>query len=148
MNEIVNEIIRFDGEHAFLSNFFIHPVIYDGRRWMTSEHAYQASKAVFVEQREEIAMARTPGVAKRLGAKIVKREDWEDVKVSVMMAVLEAKFACPDMEALLLKTGNKTLVEGNLHHDTFWGVDIRTRVGKNMLGKLLMQIREEKRSFI
>lgn len=147
MIQIVNEIPEFQGHNRFLSNFYIHPVIYDGRRWMSSEHAYQAAKAVIVEQREEIAMAPSPSIAKRLGSKVAKREDWIDVRVSVMKDVLEAKFSDPLLEIMLLSTGNLKLIEGNLHGDTFWGVDMRKRVGQNMLGRLLMQLREEKRSF-
>ena len=147
MIETANEILTFDGPHYFLSNFYPQPIIFDGRRWATSEHAYQAAKAIIVEQREEIAAASTPGVAKRLGKKAVLREDWEAVKAPIMRAILEAKFSIPKLREMLLSTGNLRLIEGNTWGDTFWGVDIRSRVGQNMLGKLLMGIREEIRSF-
>ena len=41
----------------------------------------------------------------------------------------------------LLETGDKPLLEGNLHKDIFWGIDSKTREGENHLGKLLMELR-------
>ncbi len=34
-------------------------------------------------------------------------------------------------------------MEGNWWGDIFWGVDVTSQIGQNMLGKLLMQVREE-----
>lgn len=141
------EIATFDGKYRFLSNFFICPVWFEGRLWPTSEHAYQAAKTLVPLEQQTIYEAKTPGVAKKLGKSVTLREDWKDVRVSIMHRILLAKFALPEMEELLLSTGNLKLIEGNTWNDTFWGVDIRTRVGQNMLGRLLMQIREEKMSF-
>lgn len=44
-----------------------------------------------------------------------------------------------------LSTGDAELVEGNTWNDTWWGVNATTGKGKNMLGRLLMQVREELR---
>ena len=41
----------------------------------------------------------------------------------------------------LVETGTEELVEGNDWGDTYWGVCKGT--GKNMLGKILMEVREE-----
>lgn len=147
MPDFITEIPEFQGKYRFLSNFYIHPIEFDGRRWATSEHAYQAAKAVIVEQREEIAAAPTPGVAKRLGGVVACREDWKKVRVPIMKSILEAKFSIPKLREMLLSTGKLMLIEGNAHGDTFWGVDIRSRVGHNMLGKLLMQIRDDELYF-
>jgi hypothetical protein len=38
------------------------------------------------------------------------------------------------------------LVEGNRWGDQFWGVDLRTGLGENHLGKILMKVRDELRS--
>ena len=140
-------IMEFRGEYAFLSNFYAHPVQWQGRNWKTSEHAYQAAKTLIPEEIETIFQAATPGKAKRLGQAITLRGDWEEVKVGMMHSILEAKFSNPELEERLLSTRNLKLFEGNYWGDTFWGVDIRTMKGKNMLGKILMQIREDKMSF-
>jgi hypothetical protein len=49
----------------------------------------------------------------------------------------------------LLNTGDEELVEGNTWNDTFWGCTRKTDgawKGNNMLGKLLMEIRENYRA--
>jgi len=102
---------------------------------------------------EQIWAAPSPGKAKRLGRRkedggiITLRSDWKDIRVAVMLRILETKFAIPALEQMLLDTGELKLVEGNIWNDTFWGVDIRTGEGQNRLGRLLMQIREDKLYF-
>lgn len=147
METTITKVREFRGEHAFLSNFFPCPIIYEGRLWLTSEHAYQAAKTIIPDEIEQIFNAATPGKAKRLGRTITICDDWNDIRIDVMSEILEAKFAIPELEEKLLSTGNIKLLEGNTWGDTFWGVDINTGIGQNMLGKLLMRIREDKRSF-
>lgn len=141
-------IWEFDGEHAFLSNFFPQPIKLWGKRWPTSEHAYQAAKTLDAGEREKIRLAGTPGKSKRMGRHIALRPDWESVKVGIMREVLRAKFAVPDMRDRLLATGSARLVEGNTWNDRIWGM-VQGRdgswQGQNLLGKLLMEIRTELR---
>ena len=70
----------------------------------------------------------------------------EDVKVNAMRTVTEAKFdQHPNLRAKLIKTNGHTLFYINTWEDTFWGVkvtDTRTYVGKNWLGRILMDLRE------
>lgn len=142
------EISSFRGEHSFLSNFFVHPFVYDGVTWMTSEHTYQAAKTCLNDPvgREIIRQAETPGKAKCLGRTIKIRPDWEEVKVPVMRAILKAKFSNPVLAAKLIATGDLELVEGNSWGDREWGC-VRDEdgdwAGKNLLGKLLMEIRSQ-----
>lgn len=140
-------MMYFSGDYAFLSNFYRSPVSYDGRTWKTVEHAYQAAKTNIESEKEAIRNAELPNKAKRMGKSVTMRSDWDYVKVGVMEELLRLKFDIPELEALLVATGNLPIVEGNYWGDTFWGVDINTGIGKNMLGKLLMMIREEKISF-
>ncbi len=93
--------------------------------------------------RELIRRCERPGDAKRL-ARLHRdqiRPDWDSVKTSVMLTVLRAKFAIPYLRNLLLKTGTAELVEDS-PFDSFWGIGHDGK-GQNMLGRLLMQIREE-----
>jgi ribA/ribD-fused uncharacterized protein len=140
-------IDSFTGEFAFLSNFSPHEVAFEltaGNFVIvpTVEHAFAASKTRMTDRRLEIISAPTPGKAKRIGRKVVLREDWENIKLSVMEELLRDKFSRHDALAdKLVATGNQELIEGNHWHDTFWGVC--NGIGENMLGKLLMDLRDE-----
>lgn len=145
----------FEGEFAFLSNFFDSPIEFiavDGSKQTapTVEHYFQASKAMFAEEQKAIVNAPTPGKSKRLGRHCLLRPDWEDVKDSIMREALVKKFADPTLRKMLLKTGDAKLVEGNHWCDNEWGncscEKCKHIQGKNKLGKLLMEIREEIRN--
>lgn len=140
-------IDRFDGEYSFLSNFSASPFYIDYILFPTMEHYFQASKAIDQNDYLRIASASTPGKAKRLGRQIQLRPDWEEVKDEVMLIGLRKKFANPELRNLLLTTGDEELVEGTTWHDNEWGNCTCPRCknipGKNKLGKLLMQVREE-----
>jgi ribA/ribD-fused uncharacterized protein len=137
---------QFTGDYRFLSNFYEgpEPVAWLGFECRTAEHACQASKASRDSDREMIALASTPGQAKRAGRNIELRSDWEDVKLDVMRRVLAVKFA-PDtaLSILLTSTGDRLLIEGNTWNDRFWGVC--KGQGRNWLGHLLMARRAELR---
>ena len=61
-----------------------------------------------------------------------------------MEEIVRAKFTQnPKLKEQLLSTGDAILIERNTWNDRYWGVDIRSGVGKNHLGKILMKIRSE-----
>ena len=60
-----------------------------------------------------------------------------------MYDLLKRKFEIPELRDLLLATGEQELIEGNHWGDVYWG-KVGDK-GKNMLGRLLMLIREELR---
>ena len=143
-------IDRFDGEHAFLSNFFEGPlpVVLKGREFRTAEHAYQACKTADPTEQATIQAAETPGQAKRLGSQASLRPGWDDMKVRVMTSIIQAKFApTTELAHKLMLTGGQQLVEGNTWGDRFWGCEIEpaggpgTWVGRNELGRILMEHR-------
>jgi len=134
-------IDNFSGPYGFLSNFFPAPITFDGIRYPTSEHAFQAAKTLDQEERKRIAEEPSPGRAKRLGQKVTLRPGWDGMRVAVMEKLLRAKFSYPELRDQLLDTGDAELIEGNVWKDKFWGVC--GGVGENQLGKLLMKIRDE-----
>lgn len=136
-------IDSFDGEFAFLSNFYEQPnLITDEMNiaYPTVEHYFQAAKTLDKNERKRISILETPGKAKRAGRHVKLRSDWEEVKTDIMRRALMKKFSDPLMRKKLLETGDAELVEGNYWGDTCWGVC--NGVGENRLGKLLMGIRE------
>lgn len=133
-------IRRFAGEYEFLSNFYYSPMIVSGNKYATLEHAYQAMKTTDPGWRVQIGFAAMPGKAKRLGREAPMRPGWDGMKVNVMRTLIKAKFADPELRALLLATGDRLLVEGNSHGDRYWGQV--AGVGENWLGRLLMEERQ------
>jgi ribA/ribD-fused uncharacterized protein len=138
----VKEVIdRFFGKYRFLSNFFPAKVFLDGIEFPSVEHAYQAAKN-FDTNRRLMFVNLTSAEAKREGQKTVKRPDWEEVKYGIMLNLVREKFTRnSDLKDKLLGTGSAELIEGNTFGDRVWG--ICKGVGKNLLGKILMQVREE-----
>jgi ribA/ribD-fused uncharacterized protein len=126
------------------SNFSNHPFKLDGVEWPTSEHYFQAQKFENEEYREKIRTTASPMIAARLGRsrRETLRSDWEEVKDEVMLRALKAKFgAYPQLKTLLLGTGKEELVE-QTSNDYYWGCGTDGS-GKNMLGILLMRLRDE-----
>ena len=70
------------------------------------------------------------------------RQDWEEVKDKVMLQALRMKFSQnPEISKELLATGDAILIE-HTRNDDYWA-DGGDGSGKNKLGLLLMQVREE-----
>ena len=133
-------IDSFEGEYAFLSNYYPCEVIFDGIRYQSSEAAYQAQKCAYPSVRKEF-VGLTADEAKKKGRAVRIREDWEDIKNHVMVDVLLEKFKQhPELAKRLADTGNEELIEGNTWGDTYWGRC--NGVGMNLLGQMLQIIRE------
>lgn len=136
---------RPTGRHGFLSNFYEGRAIeaeIDGERLVarTAEALFQAAKfPAGSEARRAVLAAPTPKRAKALGQQRGMRADWDEVRVDVMRAVLRAKFTDPEMRTNLLATGTAELVEAS-PFDVYWGTGADGS-GRNMLGRLLMELR-------
>lgn len=135
-------VSMFRGEYGFLSNFYECEIVYGSLKFRCVESAYQALKSKDFEVRKMFE-SLNGSESKSLGRKIKLREDWNEIKVDVMRYLLRIKFKNKELRDKLLKSGNEELVEGNWWNDKFWGVSLKDGKGKNMLGKLLMEIREE-----
>ena len=144
-------IDSFTKENNFLSNFFASRIEWKERVWPTVEHVFQAEKAVLDAEKDLIHAATSPTKAKRLGRKVHRQPDWADIKAGVMHDVVKEKFSQNTYLAQqLLDTGVAELIEGNRWHDNEWGdcmcdqcADIK---GENLLGQILMRVRDELRA--
>jgi ribA/ribD-fused uncharacterized protein len=153
---MVHVIDQFDGtDYAFLSNFYASPIIWtpasNGRlsnhrlAWPTVEHAYQAAKLDpelpdLLDRLADFQLARNAGMVKKLGKAIALRPDWDDVKIDIMRSLVILKFhTFAHLRQKLMATGDAELIEGNWWGDVFWG--ICRGVGRNELGKLLVEVR-------
>lgn len=75
-----------------------------------------------------------------MGKAVPLRDDWDEIKVSIMQTLVYLKFVKnKELRDLLLATEPEHLEEGNTWGDTFWGVC--KGEGKNLLGRILMDIR-------
>lgn len=148
-------------ENGWASNFYRRaPFTVDGVYYPTSEHYFQAHKFDDRFFSELVAEQSTPGKAAFLGRQkttgrfpwqkelieaineypVTIRPDWEHVKDQVMYDALCAKFTQnEDVRHKLLETTGR-LVE-HTPRDSYWG-DGGDGSGKNMLGKLLVRLRD------
>lgn len=141
----------FTGRYTFLSNFYIYPIVWRDRVLMSAEHAYQSEKTTDPIEREMIYQAANPAHAKRLGGKKHLKHlvpEWDSIKQGIMLQVLRTKFQGELSKQLLetnveelIETNVEELIETNWWNDTYWGVC--NGFGKNVLGTLLMQVRDE-----
>ncbi len=134
-------------EYGCFSNFARAPFEVDGKVWLTSEHYFQAMKFPDApEYQEKIRTTPSPMVAARLGRSrsVPIRKDWESSKDDIMREAVRMKFTHNlEMRKILLSTGDAQLVE-HTKNDRYWG-DGGDGTGKNMLGKILMEVRDELR---
>lgn len=143
----MHEEIRFyrcGDPYGYLSNFARYSVTLDGKEWPTNEHYYQAMKFTDPKIQATIRKAGGPGEAKRLGNMkgLTLRHDWYTAKIGVMRKVVKAKFMQhPMLLQMLLRTSDAELIE-HTENDSYWG-DGGDGSGRNMLGKILMEVREQ-----
>lgn len=136
-------------EHEFyvFSNFSSFMIEWKGKVWMTSEHVYHSERFDEQEMKEAIHAARSAHDAFTFAQvhKGEQRADWNDIKTIVMKEILHAKVAQhPYVKKKLLESGDRLLIEDSWRDD-FWGWG-PNKDGKNMLGKLWMEVRDEIRS--
>ncbi|MCR9120133.1 MAG: NADAR family protein [bacterium] len=128
------------------SNFTAGAFELKGKTWRTVEHYFQAQKFAGTEHEEELRVVPSPMVVARMGRarKRPLRPDWEEVKDDIMRDAVFAKFSQnDDVRELLLSTGDEEIVEKTTR-DRYWGCGTNGD-GKNMLGKILMEVRTKLR---
>jgi N-glycosidase YbiA len=122
-----DKVLFYGGEFGYgFSNFAAFNVEWKGRVWMTSEHAYQASKFDIEDIVNEIHSAKSSHEALKLASEkyINKmRATWnEEEKLAVMYDIISHKHdQHPYIQKQLKQSGEAELVE-NSEKDSFWGV--------------------------
>lgn len=135
------------GDYGSFSNFSAHSFELDGEYWPTTEHYFQAQKFPATPQVDRIRQAKTPKDAAKMGRdrSLPLRSDWEQVKDEIMKKAVLRKFETHgEIREILLATGDEEIVE-NSPIDYYWGCG-KDGSGKNMLGQILMEVREILRS--
>lgn len=131
-------------EYYAFSNFSSHMLDWKGRLYITSECAYQAEKFNDETMKDAICAMRSTHEVYEYAHKhkSQQRSDWDEVKVSCMKEILREKVQ-QHLHVLhkLIESGDRELIK-DLEYDSFWGWGA-DKNGKNMLGKLWMEIRQE-----
>lgn len=139
------------------SNFAYSPFILDGIKWENTEAAFMFYKALHFkdnESMEKIKNETNPYKAKQLG-RLVKGyvdSEWDSVRYKYMLKVNMAKYTQnSNLFDSLINTKDLILCEAN-GKDPIWGcglyadndkiLDSSNWKGQNLLGKVLMEIRE------
>lgn len=134
-------------KYGCFSNFSLHGFILDQLYWPTSEHYFQAQKFSDTEHLEKIRLLPTAKEAAKMGRdrNLPLRKDWGNVKDDTMRKAVLCKFSThADIRQILLSTGEEQIVE-NSPTDYYWGCG-SDGTGKNMLGIILMEVREQLRT--
>ena len=138
---------RFGGLSNMASGY---PLCVNSHHILTAEALYQACRFPHMpEVQRQIIEQRSPMTAKMKSKRYRNnsRPDWHQVRVSIMRWCLRVKLVqnWQKFSHLLLKSGDLPIVEQS-GKDDFWGakpMENGTLVGINVLGRLLMELREE-----
>lgn len=139
---------KHDIQYGCFSNFYTCPVEYEDIMYPNSECAWQAQKTFDPDIKQRFATYTAAG-AKKMGRRVKLRPDWEEVKYNLMVNVCYAKFSQNlKLKEILLSTGHEIIVENTTPwHDNLWGncecIKCKDKGGKNLLGKALMEVREQ-----
>jgi ribA/ribD-fused uncharacterized protein len=141
----------YGGLSNMASGYLLH---INGVRILTTEALYQACRFPHMpEVQREIIEQRSPMTAKMKSKPYRKdsRQDWDEIRHKVMRWCLRVKLAqnYEKFGQLLLSTGDQPIVELS-RKDDYWGAKLvgvtgNRLVGENVLGRLLMELREKLR---
>ncbi len=136
-----------NGDFAGLSNLHPRPMTFEGIRYASAEHAYQAAKARDPVIRAWLMAAPTTELVAVAGDALAADEivpGWNAQHVALMARIVRAKFLeHADLLQLLLSTGDAKIVEWAPEDSAvarFWGE--YEGMGENTLGLMLMRLRD------
>jgi type I restriction enzyme, S subunit len=147
--------LRTNERYGGLSNMAPgFPLFINGVRIRTSEALYQACRFPRrPDVQQQIIDDPSPMTAKMRSKPFRRdtRSDWDTVRVNIMRWCLRVKLAqnWQTFGRVLLSTGDMPIVEKKVRRPDFWGASEMPGgllVGMNVLGRLLMELREQLRS--
>ena len=154
-----DDVIAFRSPNYVLCNFYEAKFFVYNSYFTSVEQAYQWRKMKHIGQEAyalEISKSKTPGRAKQIANRVPGNllKDWHVIKCDVMRELLIAKVEqCSKFRSILLKTEGKRLIEAT--NDMYWASGLPPYLstttkpecfpGKNWLGRILEDIRDERR---
>jgi len=139
--------IFFNGrgeENREFKNTSPHSFTLDGEQWRSAEHYVQAQRFNCSEIQAEVRESTYPFSAKTIARERPEalRPDWHEIRDAVVEKAVRSKFQShPDLSEKLCATGEAEIIEASAmsHH---WGAGA-DGLGKNILGRILMKIRQD-----
>lgn len=138
------------------SNWYLCEIIFDGKKFCSSEQLFMYKKAKLFhddEIAEKILTTSNQFEIKKLGRMIknFKQDVWDECCYDIMLFSNRLKYEQnPSLLQLLRSTGEEEICEAS-PLDKIWGIGLSTDTddykdktkwrGKNLLGKVLMEIR-------
>lgn len=144
MEKSLEPIFFYEHEFYVFSNFSSFMVEWKGKLYPTSEHVYHSEKFESEDLKEKIRNTRSAHDSLKLAHKNKDsyKPNWDEIKIGVMKEILQAKTEQhPYVKKKLLESHGRELIEDSWRDD-FWGWG-PNKDGKNHLGKLWMEVREE-----
>lgn len=138
---------RFGGLSNMAPGF---PLRVNGIRIRTSEALYQVCRFPHMPVVQRLIISEHSPMTAKMRSKPFRKDsrpDWDAVRVKIMRWCLRVKLAqnWNEFGRLLLATGDRPIVEQS-GKDVFWGAKVDEDgwlVGMNVLGRLLMEVREQ-----
>ncbi len=127
-----------------------YPLHVNNVRILTAEALYQACRFPNLPEVQKLIIDQHSPMTAKMKSKPYRngtRSDWDTARIAIMRWCLRLKLAFhwSLFGGLLLSTDDKPIVEES-KKDAFWGakrIDEDTLEGANVLGRLLMELREE-----
>jgi len=129
-----------------------YPLSINGIRILTSEALYQACRFPHLPDVQKLIIGQASPMTAKMKSKPHRKDsrpDWDMVREGIMRWCLHVKLVqhWENFGDLLLSTGDRPIVEES-YRDPFWGakpINAETLQGANMLGRLLVELREQLR---
>ena len=127
-----------------------YPLQVNGIDIRSSEALYQACRFPHRSDLQSLIIEQKSPMTAKMKTKPYRkftRPDWDQMRIEIMRWCLKVKLAQNWLKFsnLLIETGDRPIVEQS-RRDDFWGAvpanDEKTLVGRNALGRLLMELRE------
>lgn len=153
----VPNIYCIQSEAPVLSSFYCHNIRHEQAAFRSGEHLFNFLKAKFHNASEEIQLAIkdaiSPAVARKWGNKININNHWVQYgEYDAMMITCKLKFEQQDLvKQALTRSNQRAIIHADIY-DSYFGVtlskfalrwiDPMDYPGKNVLGKIWMEIRQ------
>lgn len=137
-------IEEFQGEYRWLSNFVSCSIMLNGIMYRSVEHAYMSAKSDNIDWKEFCQNTEKPGAVKKASYSLAINANWNKYKKHIIMwQCLQQKYRQEPYMSKLIATDDTYIQEGNNHNDDHWGFCFKKKKGLNILGHMIMDIREE-----